>query len=754
MTAENKLLALIIGLYLLIGGGYSLINPIFEAPDEHFHFFTTHYIKTTGTLPVVDLDDDEALALMGPEPAQPPLYYLLTAALTASIDYADAPERVWLNPFAWIGTAEAVANVNNAIQTSETAVPYTNYGLAAHAMRLFSLILGAGTLWTIYANGRLLFPSSARPALLATAMVAFLPQFNFINAAVTNDALITFLAAVALWQLMHLWLGEVTTKHLLLAGITIGFAALTKNAGFLLFLYGMGLLTLKALRDWDGKRPFSTIIPPLLRHLFIFGLPVLLIAGWLWLRNWELYGDFTAANQFVAVAGGDRGYTILQVLAEWHGLWLSLFAVFGWFNVLAPAWVYWLWSGIAAMAFVGGLWGLWNARGDLSGGWHSFLQTRMATAVLLLIWLLLIGAGLLLFMLKTPAAQGRLLFPALVPLAMGLAYGLDLTGFQKPVRSKLLAIAPALALLTTLYSLFFVISPTYARPPRLLELPETAVSLNHDMGGGIHIVGAEPILETAVSGDLVEYTIYWQTGALFESINPIAHAPALKMDVLGMDVETSVGQTHAYHGRGQYPATLWQPGVIVADSVTVRLNNEIDTPILARGFAHLAAVDANDDTVYASGYDVGLLKIVPDAWPIAGDTLAELGDMVRLTAVSIPPTAAVGDTITITAQWQATGQPALPYSTLVHLAFPNEPPLATGDNQPRNGRYPTTAWAAGEVIDDWYTLVVPDTTGKVPIWIGMYDAVSGARLPLLVNGVRQENDVYLTGWIGIDNSEE
>ena len=68
----------IIGLYLLIGGGYSLINPIFEAPDENLHFFTTHYIKTTGRLPIVDFNDEETLALIGQEAAQPPLYYLLT----------------------------------------------------------------------------------------------------------------------------------------------------------------------------------------------------------------------------------------------------------------------------------------------------------------------------------------------------------------------------------------------------------------------------------------------------------------------------------------------------------------------------------------------------------------------------------------------------------------------------------------------------------------------------------------------------
>ncbi|MEZ4517410.1 MAG: hypothetical protein R3C44_11465 [Chloroflexota bacterium] len=48
------------------------------------------------------------------------------------------------------------------------------------------------------------------------------------------------------------------------------------------------------------------------------------------------YGDPTAANQFVAIAGGDRGYTLLQVFRESPGLILSLVAVFGWFNLQPP----------------------------------------------------------------------------------------------------------------------------------------------------------------------------------------------------------------------------------------------------------------------------------------------------------------------------------------------------------------------------------------------------------------------------------
>ena len=51
---------------------YGVLNPLFEAPDEHWHFFTAESIAQTGRLPRVEAPPDEWL---GQEAAQPPLYY-------------------------------------------------------------------------------------------------------------------------------------------------------------------------------------------------------------------------------------------------------------------------------------------------------------------------------------------------------------------------------------------------------------------------------------------------------------------------------------------------------------------------------------------------------------------------------------------------------------------------------------------------------------------------------------------------------
>lgn len=294
MKRRHKFLLFILMLYLAVALAYSLVNPLFEAPDEHWHYFTAQYIADTGQLPSVAVDDnyDEWLSQ---EAAQPPLYYLLGALIIAPVDTDGAREQVWLNRLAWIGNASALANVNQFVHTPHEAWPWQGFALAAHLLRGLSVLLGLGTLLCIYGSGRYLWPTRENRALLATALAAFLPQFSFIHGAISNDTLITFLSSLAIWQLLRLWYTAVTRTHLLLLGITIGLTALTKNAGVLLLIYTIGVLILLGIRDWRPSP--KTNLQSLISNLLLVTLPVLLIAGWLWRRNWLLYGDWTAANQ-------------------------------------------------------------------------------------------------------------------------------------------------------------------------------------------------------------------------------------------------------------------------------------------------------------------------------------------------------------------------------------------------------------------------------------------------------------------------
>ncbi|MBK8986996.1 MAG: glycosyltransferase family 39 protein [Chloroflexi bacterium] len=710
--------------YLLITIGYGRINPLFEAPDEHHHFFTVLYVAENGRLPIASPNEE----WLRQEAAQPPLYYLLAALLAWDGQATPAQADLWPNPHAILGDASALTNINRFIP-----LPAPGYAAPAYRLRLLSALIGLGTLLCIYAAARLLWPRQPEIALLSAGLVAFLPQFNFLHSAISNDVLVIFLTSAALWQLIRLWQTHTTPARLLLLGLTIGLTILTKNAGTLLLVYALGFLMVNGQWSTDNGQPptFKRLLTIhnwrfTIGNLLLVLLPALLVGGWLWWRNWLLYGDITATAPFIQFAGGDREASPLQVLGEWQSIWPSLFAVFGWFNLRPPQWVYWVWYGLVVAA-VGGV-----VKSSIANR-RSSLVTRQFVLVLLLAgWVLLVYAGLFLFMLQTEAAQGRLLFPAILPLALGLAYGLSRWRWRGAAPLALL-----LALATTLYSLFFVVRPAYAPPPVIAALPSTAVSLAMDMGQGVRLVGAELETATAVPGDIIWLTLYWQ------ATEPPEKPVEFVLELLGRNFAPVAG-LQSYHGRGLYPANLWSPGAIIADRFALRLDETAGIPVLAALYAGLAGEQARAL--------VGEIVIQPEAWPMAGPALATIGEGIALTAVSLTPTAAQpGQPITLTVQWQATHAPGENYTALVHLGEAGQPPVATGDNQPVNGRYPTRLWPAGAVVDDVYTISLPLDLpdGRYPIWLGLYNSATLARLPLVVQGQRQTNDVYLAGWIEV-----
>ncbi|MFQ6059241.1 MAG: hypothetical protein ACE5MB_10245, partial [Anaerolineae bacterium] len=64
---------------------------------------------------------------------------------------------------------------------------------------------------------------------------------------------------------------------------------------------------------------------------------------------------------------------------------------------------------------------------------------------------------------------------------------------------------------------------------------------------------------------------------------------------------------------------------------------------------------------------------------------------------------------------------------------------------------PTTGWLPGEVITDEYAIPVDSDAppGDYVLEIGMYDALTGERLPVVVQGARVPGDRVLLGKVEV-----
>jgi len=92
-----------------------------------------------------------------------------------------------------------------------------------------------------------------------------------------------------------------------------------------------------------------------------------------------------------------------------------------------------------------------------------------------------------------------------------------------------------------------------------------------------------------------------------------------------------------------------------------------------------------------------------------------------------------GSPINLILYWRAAGPTDLRYSTFVHLLDSGDMILDQSDREPAAGDHPTTSWLAGEYITDAHTLTVPpdDPPGPYHLALGLYDPVTGQRLPFI-----------------------
>jgi mannosyltransferase len=114
-----------------------------------------------------------------------------------------------------------------------------------------------------------------------------------------------------------------------------------------------------------------------------------------------------------------------------------------------------------------------------------------------------------------------------------------------------------------------------------------------------------------------------------------------------------------------------------------------------------------------------------------------LGDQVRFLGYSMAGSEVrAGDILQLTLFWEALGPMETRYKVFTHVLDGRSHIVGQRDAEPVGGARPTTTWQTGEVIADNYGVLIMLATppGEHQLEIGMYDAQTGERLPVVEEG--------------------
>lgn len=193
-----------------------------------------------------------------------------------------------------------------------------------------------------------------------------------------------------------------------------------------------------------------------------------------------------------------------------------------------------------------------------------------------------------------------------------------------------------------------------------------------------------------------------------------------------------------------YPTSRWRAG----DSFEVRYDLRL-SPGLPAGSYFLVYNVLGPDGVPLWGADESLAALnvplrarefdLPEEITCPLDLV--LGGVVHLRGFDMAgyPAARVtpGEVLTLTLYWQADGPTDLNYSVFVHLVGPDGQNHGQADYPAGAGvGIPSSEWVAGQVVVETVHLTVaPDAPeGSYRLAVGMYDVLSGARLPVTSAG--------------------
>lgn len=742
-TLHQRLFYVLLVTYLLLGLTYSIVTPPFEASDELWHYPTVKYLADNGLqLPPQDPTNP------GPwrqEGSQPPLYYILSAILTAPIDTSDMEVIRRINPHADIGIIRPDGSVNMIVHRADAeAFPWRGTMLALQITRIFSVLLGLGTVWVTHQLAREIFPETPLIALGAAALTAFLPMFLFISGSVNNDNLSNLLGNLLTLQIV--WLLKARQpprwRAYIALGLVAGAGLLAKlNIGFLIPLVGLALLivTLR-LRNWQ----------PFILGGLTSGAIAIAVAGWWYLRNMQLYGDPSGINRFLEMVGRRAVPTnVAQLWSERHSFTQAYWGFFGGVNVPLPEPIYLIFNIIGGLALL-------SAAVFLL---HTLLRQRWSLdrwlpALITILWPAITFVSFLRWTAETPASQGRLLFGALSSIALWMAAGLVV---WLPPRWKAIILTPAVGWFTAvaILSPFLAIAPAYQPPAPTTQEPISPWAVFIDGRGGSVAVGLASS-EIGTPSTSIQPETYVTVDVILEIRSPLDQDWSLFVHLVTPD-GVIIGQRDVYPGGGKLATSDLQPGFRWKNPIAVWVPAAAYAPMpldIVLGWYDLRTgerlrLEDGQETV-----SLGQVQLEPrvDDLGLPNPIRINFDNQIELVGYSLSDLSPrPGDTVELTLYWRGLRQIDVDYKIFANIIDPSTlTKYAASDGMPVNWQAPTSTWIPGTVIQDVRPLIVSTDAppGIYELELGIYQEKpdgSIERLRIVTpDGGMSDNFIYLS----------
>ena len=713
-------------LFMALGLIYALATPVFEANEEIWHFGYVEHLRRTGSLPHQVFDGRDTIYRQ--HGSQPPLYYGLMALVTAPISIDDSDSYRRLNPFVSVNQPNSFGNKNLIIHDDSLSL-FTGTGLAVLLMRALGLALGAGTIVFVYKIGELVAPQRQTVAFVAAAITGLNPMFIFVSASVNNDVLAMILNGALIWLLLRTLRDGFGLGRTLAIALLFALSSLTKLAGLVLLpvLLFVGVF---AFRKTGDRRGFLTF-------LYIVTLFWLLIAGWWFFRNIQLYGEAFGILTMANIAGPrDITFSLVDWFGEYQQFRMSYWGLFGALNIQVTS-VFYLLADL--MTFLGIVGCVFLALQLLAISDFAYARYELAHLLTLAGALALLWLGILFWSTLTSAVEGRMVFPLIAVVSPLLAVGfvevvwwivfslrppnLEFVRAGDAVPKELLHNTMLWQLrflaVVALFVPFTVIAGQYDAPQPVDAIPDRAQPVYAEFGD-VALVAYERSDRRYSAGDQVRLKLYWQVRKQSGSDNSI-------FLTLVDDHGQEIGRYRTFPGAGSLRTSRWQEGLIYPDEYLITISRAaygrypFDMRVEwkdAERTTSIEAMSADGEMIEPVLLDIGAVVTARFQPSVTGfselpvDMQPVFDEKIRLESFMLDL-----ELNEITLNWKSESTAEEDYTVFAHLLDADGNILSQDDNSPR---LPTRYWRWGESFTTYHRFDAEYNMLGFTVSVGLY----------------------------------